>query len=174
MGRVAEKNLHVVAFPCFFLLNHIKFQIRQINICVLKCRGCFLSVSFLSTDLSKNRLADVPTEVCHLVALETLNLYHNCIRTIPDSIIGLQSLTSLNLRYFYSQMHLGTCFIHLDSLTQSDVVYSAHCYAQLATGFMSLLGFPGSVCACSAVFMHIFPADVTIPTLSIKWNPASD
>ncbi|CAG5865360.1 unnamed protein product [Menidia menidia] len=50
-----------------------------------------------STDLSKNRLAEVPTEVCHLVALETLNLYHNCIRTIPDSIIGLQSLTSLNL-----------------------------------------------------------------------------
>ncbi|XP_049450638.1 leucine-rich repeat and calponin homology domain-containing protein 1 isoform X5 [Epinephelus fuscoguttatus] len=51
----------------------------------------------VEADLSKNRLADVPTEVCHLVALETLNLYHNCIRTIPDSIIGLQSLTSLNL-----------------------------------------------------------------------------
>ncbi|TNN74082.1 Leucine-rich repeat and calponin y domain-containing protein 1 [Liparis tanakae] len=48
-------------------------------------------------DLSKNRLADIPSEVCHLVALETLNLYHNCIRTIPDIIIGLQSLTSLNL-----------------------------------------------------------------------------
>lgn len=57
-------------------------------------------------DLSKNRLADVPSEVCHLVALETLNLYHNCIRTIPDSIIGLQSLTSLNLRY---SLHTHTC-----------------------------------------------------------------
>ncbi|XP_034418023.1 leucine-rich repeat and calponin homology domain-containing protein 1 isoform X1 [Cyclopterus lumpus] len=51
----------------------------------------------VEADLSKNRLADVPSEVCHLVALETLNLYHNCIRTIPDIIIGLQSLTSLNL-----------------------------------------------------------------------------
>ncbi|XP_034429177.1 leucine-rich repeat and calponin homology domain-containing protein 1 isoform X3 [Hippoglossus hippoglossus] len=51
----------------------------------------------VEADLSKNRLADVPSEVCHLVALETLNLYHNCIRTIPDSIITLQSLTSLNL-----------------------------------------------------------------------------
>ncbi|XP_068428145.1 leucine-rich repeat and calponin homology domain-containing protein 1 isoform X6 [Clinocottus analis] len=51
----------------------------------------------VEADLSKNRLADVPSEVCHLVALETLSLYHNCIRTIPDSIIGLQSLTSLNL-----------------------------------------------------------------------------
>ncbi|XP_032368658.1 leucine-rich repeat and calponin homology domain-containing protein 1 [Etheostoma spectabile] len=51
----------------------------------------------VEADLSKNRLADVPTEICHLVALETLNLYHNCIRTIPESIIGMQSLTSLNL-----------------------------------------------------------------------------
>ncbi|XP_043987202.1 leucine-rich repeat and calponin homology domain-containing protein 1 isoform X5 [Gambusia affinis] len=51
----------------------------------------------VEADLSKNRLNDVPSEVCHLVALETLNLYHNCIRTIPDSIITLQSLTSLNL-----------------------------------------------------------------------------
>ncbi|XP_061735935.1 leucine-rich repeat and calponin homology domain-containing protein 1 isoform X4 [Nerophis ophidion] len=51
----------------------------------------------VQADLSRNRLAEVPSEVCHLVALETLNLYHNCIRTIPDSIISLQSLTSLNL-----------------------------------------------------------------------------
>ncbi|XP_037542638.1 leucine-rich repeat and calponin homology domain-containing protein 1 [Nematolebias whitei] len=51
----------------------------------------------VEADLSKNRLTDVPSEVCHLVALESLNLYHNCIRTIPDSIISLQSLTSLNL-----------------------------------------------------------------------------
>ncbi|XP_062258205.1 leucine-rich repeat and calponin homology domain-containing protein 1 isoform X5 [Platichthys flesus] len=51
----------------------------------------------VEADLSKNRLTDVPSEVCHLVALETLNLYHNCIRTIPDGIITLQSLTSLNL-----------------------------------------------------------------------------
>ncbi|XP_069011248.1 leucine-rich repeat and calponin homology domain-containing protein 1 isoform X1 [Embiotoca jacksoni] len=51
----------------------------------------------VEADLSKNRLADVPLDVCHFVALETLNLYHNCIRTIPDSVIGLQSLTSLNL-----------------------------------------------------------------------------
>ncbi|XP_054644312.1 leucine-rich repeat and calponin homology domain-containing protein 1 isoform X3 [Dunckerocampus dactyliophorus] len=51
----------------------------------------------VGADLSKNRLSDVPSEVCHLVALEMLNLYHNCIRTIPDSIIGLQSLTYLNL-----------------------------------------------------------------------------
>nr|XP_046223354.1 leucine-rich repeat and calponin homology domain-containing protein 1-like isoform X3 [Oncorhynchus gorbuscha] len=51
----------------------------------------------VEADLSKNRLAEVPSEVCHLVALESLNLYHNCIKTIPDTIINLQSLTSLNL-----------------------------------------------------------------------------
>ncbi|KPP63510.1 hypothetical protein Z043_118225, partial [Scleropages formosus] len=36
--------------------------------------------------------------VCHFVSLETLNLYHNCIRTVPEAIVSLQSLTSLNLR----------------------------------------------------------------------------
>ncbi|XP_071002270.1 leucine-rich repeat and calponin homology domain-containing protein 1-like isoform X9 [Oncorhynchus clarkii lewisi] len=51
----------------------------------------------VEADLSRNRLAEVPLEVCHLVALEMLNLYHNCIKTIPDTIINLQSLTSLNL-----------------------------------------------------------------------------
>ncbi|XP_041739338.2 leucine-rich repeat and calponin homology domain-containing protein 1 isoform X3 [Coregonus clupeaformis] len=51
----------------------------------------------VEADLSRNRLAEVPSEVCHLVALESLNLYHNCIKTIPDTIISLQSLTSLNL-----------------------------------------------------------------------------
>uniref|UniRef100_A0A8C4Z3S6 Calponin-homology (CH) domain-containing protein n=1 Tax=Gadus morhua TaxID=8049 RepID=A0A8C4Z3S6_GADMO len=51
----------------------------------------------VEADLSKNRLADVPSEICHLIALETLNLYHNCIRTIPDNIISLQALTCLNL-----------------------------------------------------------------------------
>ncbi|XP_029113547.1 leucine-rich repeat and calponin homology domain-containing protein 1 isoform X3 [Scleropages formosus] len=51
----------------------------------------------VEADLSKNRLADVPMEVCHFVSLETLNLYHNCIRTVPEAIVSLQSLTSLNL-----------------------------------------------------------------------------
>lgn len=51
----------------------------------------------VEADLSKNRLTEVPSEICQLVALETLSLYHNCIRTIPDSMIILQSLTSLNL-----------------------------------------------------------------------------
>ncbi|KAM8857070.1 leucine-rich repeat and calponin homology domain-containing protein 1 isoform 4-T4 [Synchiropus picturatus] len=51
----------------------------------------------VQADLSKNRLIDMPSEICFLVALESLNLYHNCIRIIPSSIIRLQSLTSLNI-----------------------------------------------------------------------------
>ncbi|XP_030642179.1 leucine-rich repeat and calponin homology domain-containing protein 1 [Chanos chanos] len=51
----------------------------------------------VEADLSKNRLTDVPSEISHFVSLETLNLYHNCIRSIPDTIISLQSLTCLNI-----------------------------------------------------------------------------
>lgn len=49
-------------------------------------------------DLSKNRLVEVPMELCHFVSLEILNLYHNCIRVIPEAIVNLQMLTYLNLR----------------------------------------------------------------------------
>ncbi|RVE58173.1 hypothetical protein OJAV_G00206590 [Oryzias javanicus] len=75
----------------------------------------------VDADLSKNRLADVPSEVCHLVALETLNLYHNCIRTIPDSIISLQSLRSLNLsRNQLSSLPACLCGLPLRVLNASN------------------------------------------------------
>ncbi|XP_078734855.1 leucine-rich repeat and calponin homology domain-containing protein 1 isoform X11 [Lampetra fluviatilis] len=48
-------------------------------------------------DLSKNRLNEVPLEVCHFVSLESLVLYHNCIRSIPEAIVNLRSLTYLNI-----------------------------------------------------------------------------
>ncbi|CAN9498528.1 unnamed protein product [Ophioblennius macclurei] len=75
----------------------------------------------VEADLSKNRLTDVPSEVCHLVALETLNLYHNCIRTIPDSVISLQSLTSLNLsRNQLSSLPACLCGLPLRVLNASN------------------------------------------------------
>ncbi|XP_072897391.1 DISP complex protein LRCH3-like isoform X8 [Hemitrygon akajei] len=49
------------------------------------------------SDLSKNRLVEVPAEVCYFVSLESLNLYQNCIRSIPEAILNLQSLTFLNI-----------------------------------------------------------------------------
>ncbi|KAM4665011.1 leucine-rich repeat and calponin homology domain-containing protein 2 [Discoglossus pictus] len=48
-------------------------------------------------DLSKNRFAEIPPEVCMFAPLETLNLYHNCIKCIPESIKNLQMLTYLNI-----------------------------------------------------------------------------
>ncbi|KAK6316830.1 leucine-rich repeat and calponin homology domain-containing protein 2-like isoform X1 [Coregonus clupeaformis] len=48
-------------------------------------------------DLSKNRLTEIPPEVCLFAPLESLNLYHNCIKCIPETIINLQMLTYLNI-----------------------------------------------------------------------------
>lgn len=49
-------------------------------------------------DLSKNRLTEIPPEVCLFAPLESLNLYHNCIKCIPEAIINLQMLTYLDIR----------------------------------------------------------------------------
>ncbi|KAI1903609.1 hypothetical protein AGOR_G00028970 [Albula goreensis] len=48
-------------------------------------------------DLSRNRFTEIPPEVCHFAPLESLNLYHNCIKCIPEGIINLQMLTYLNI-----------------------------------------------------------------------------
>ncbi|KAJ8412430.1 hypothetical protein AAFF_G00127660 [Aldrovandia affinis] len=48
-------------------------------------------------DLSRNRFAEIPPEVCLFAPLESLNLYHNCIKCIPEAIINLQMLTYLNI-----------------------------------------------------------------------------
>lgn len=50
-------------------------------------------------DLSKNRFTEIPPEVCLFAPLESLNLYHNCIKCIPEAIINLQMLTYLDIRW---------------------------------------------------------------------------
>uniref|UniRef100_A0A4W3II06 Leucine rich repeats and calponin homology domain containing 3 n=1 Tax=Callorhinchus milii TaxID=7868 RepID=A0A4W3II06_CALMI len=49
------------------------------------------------SDLSRNRLIEIPSEVCYFVSLESLNLYQNCIRSIPETVLNLQSLNFLNI-----------------------------------------------------------------------------
>ncbi|GCB69084.1 hypothetical protein scyTo_0008327 [Scyliorhinus torazame] len=72
-------------------------------------------------DLSKNRLSEIPLELCHFVSLEMLNLYHNCIKVIPDSIINLQTLTNLNLsRNQLSTLPLCLCTLPLKVLIASN------------------------------------------------------
>ncbi|XP_051976987.1 leucine-rich repeat and calponin homology domain-containing protein 2-like isoform X2 [Xyrauchen texanus] len=48
-------------------------------------------------DLSRNRFCEIPPEVCMFAPLESLNLYHNCIKVLPEAIINLQMLTYLNI-----------------------------------------------------------------------------
>ncbi|KFQ74590.1 Leucine-rich repeat and calponin homology domain-containing protein 1, partial [Phaethon lepturus] len=73
------------------------------------------------SDLSKNRLTEVPTELCHFVSLETLNLYHNCIKIIPDAIVNLQMLTYLNLsRNQLSSLPACLCGLPLKVLIASN------------------------------------------------------
>ncbi|NWU83313.1 LRCH1 protein, partial [Onychorhynchus coronatus] len=72
-------------------------------------------------DLSKNRLTEVPMELCHFVSLETLNLYHNCIKNIPDAIVNLQMLTYLNLsRNQLSSLPACLCGLPLKVLIASN------------------------------------------------------
>ncbi|XP_053316752.1 LOW QUALITY PROTEIN: DISP complex protein LRCH3 [Spea bombifrons] len=48
-------------------------------------------------DLSRNRLSEVPAEICHYISLESLNLYQNCIRYVPEATLNLQALSFLNI-----------------------------------------------------------------------------
>ncbi|KFV13259.1 Leucine-rich repeat and calponin homology domain-containing protein 1, partial [Tauraco erythrolophus] len=73
------------------------------------------------SDLSKNRLTEIPTELCHFVSLETLNLYHNCIKIVPDAIVNLQMLTYLNLsRNQLSSLPACLCGLPLKVLIASN------------------------------------------------------
>ncbi|NXR55888.1 LRCH3 protein, partial [Hippolais icterina] len=72
-------------------------------------------------DLSRNRLSELPAEACHFVSLETLNLYQNCIRCIPEAILNLQSLTFLNIsRNQLSKLPKHLCSLPLKVLIASN------------------------------------------------------
>uniref|UniRef100_A0A8D2J0A5 Leucine rich repeats and calponin homology domain containing 3 n=1 Tax=Varanus komodoensis TaxID=61221 RepID=A0A8D2J0A5_VARKO len=71
-------------------------------------------------DLSRNRLSELPIEACLFVSLESLNLYQNCIRYIPETILNLQSLTFLNI----SRNQLSTLPVHLCSLPLKVLIAS--------------------------------------------------
>ncbi|XP_039601182.1 leucine-rich repeat and calponin homology domain-containing protein 1 isoform X3 [Polypterus senegalus] len=75
----------------------------------------------VQADLSKNRLTEIPIEVCNFVSLEVLNLYHNCIKVIPDAIASLQMLTYLNLsRNQLSALPVCLCGLPLKVLIASN------------------------------------------------------
>ncbi|XP_056665349.1 leucine-rich repeat and calponin homology domain-containing protein 2 isoform X3 [Monodelphis domestica] len=60
--------------------------------------GCGYDLSDTTqADLSRNRFTEIPSDVWLFAPLETLNLYHNCIKAIPETIKNLQMLTYLNI-----------------------------------------------------------------------------
>nr|XP_033814006.1 DISP complex protein LRCH3 isoform X2 [Geotrypetes seraphini] len=71
-------------------------------------------------DLSRNRLTEIPMEVCHYISLEILNLYQNCMRCIPEAILNLQALTFLNI----SRNQLSTLPVHVCSLPLKVLIAS--------------------------------------------------
>ncbi|XP_017116838.1 leucine-rich repeat and calponin homology domain-containing protein isoform X1 [Drosophila elegans] len=72
-------------------------------------------------DLSRNRFAELPEEVTTFAFLETLLLYHNTIRSIPESVKQLSSLTYLDLRSNQlSSLPREICFLPLQVLLVSN------------------------------------------------------
>ncbi|XP_043975838.1 DISP complex protein LRCH3 isoform X3 [Gambusia affinis] len=72
-------------------------------------------------DLSRNRLSELPLEVCLFVSLEYLNLYQNCLRSLPDGLVNLQALTHLNLsRNQLSVLPAVVCSLPLKVLIASN------------------------------------------------------
>ncbi|CAB1316071.1 unnamed protein product [Coregonus sp. 'balchen'] len=75
-------------------LQHTQAHMDQLN---RHQQRRITSTHLMKIYLSKNRLTEIPPEVCLFAPLESLNLYHNCIKCIPETIINLQMLTYLNI-----------------------------------------------------------------------------
>ncbi|RXG70847.1 Leucine-rich repeat and calponin homology domain-containing protein 1 [Armadillidium vulgare] len=71
-------------------------------------------------NLSKNRFSEVPSEICEYESLEKIHLYHNVIKSLPDQLANLQSLSHLILSRNQLSV-LPSCVCQLSSLQVLDV-----------------------------------------------------
>ncbi|XP_050418295.1 leucine-rich repeat and calponin homology domain-containing protein 1 [Patella vulgata] len=76
----------------------------------------------IAADLSKNRLQEFPQEICEYSSIEKINCYHNCIKSIPETIIHLQQLTHLNL----SRNQLTVLPSYIGGLISLEVLIAAN------------------------------------------------
>jgi len=75
----------------------------------------------VTVDLSRNKLSELPPECTDYFSLEKLVLYHNTIRTIPDSVVYLQSLRFLDLsRNQLSYLPTAICELPLQALVVNN------------------------------------------------------
>lgn len=72
-------------------------------------------------DLSKNRLSELPTELCGLVLLERLDCHSNVLRVVPACVSALQALSYLDLsRNQLSVLPVAVCHLPLAVLLVSN------------------------------------------------------
>ncbi|XP_033760394.1 DISP complex protein LRCH3-like isoform X2 [Pecten maximus] len=79
-------------------------------------------IDTIGADLSKNRLQDVPKEICDFASMEKLNCYHNVLKFLPDALVQLQALTHLNL----SRNQLSVIPAFISHLHQLEVLIASH------------------------------------------------
>ncbi|XP_053403859.1 DISP complex protein LRCH3-like isoform X7 [Mercenaria mercenaria] len=79
-------------------------------------------IDTISADVSKNRVSEVPKEVCAYISMEKLDCYHNVIKSIPEAIVQLQALTYLNL----SRNQLSIIPSFISQLQALEVLIASH------------------------------------------------
>eukprot|EP00118_Oscarella_pearsei_P025803 m.308799 g.308799 ORF g.308799 m.308799 type:complete len:684 (+) comp44828_c0_seq1:14-2065(+) len=91
------------------------------NLRNLSCSDGYDIFDVTEADLTKNRLIEMPYEICSCSSLERLICHHNAIRSIPDTFLQLMRLTYLDIsRNQLSSLPPSICLWSLETLIVSS------------------------------------------------------